>query len=135
MSAATNYGREVSCTDSLKTGRYVSGVTVVAEAIYRRLTTPRGSLLGGEAEANYGLDLMGLVGTVDTKGAAASLPGRIENEVRKDERVETVKADVVRTVVGPSTTYTITINVTTALGPFSLQMLVSAVTVELLGIS
>jgi hypothetical protein len=60
---STNYGRELSCTRTLKTGRYVSGVTVVAEAIYRRLTTPRGMLLGGESEGNYGLDLMSLVGS------------------------------------------------------------------------
>lgn len=132
---STNYGREVSCTRTLKTGRYVSGVTVVAEAIYRRLTTPRGMLLGGESEGNYGLDLMSLVGSADTKGSAASLPGRIENECRKDERIETVKATVVRTVDGPSTTYTITIQATTALGPFSLQLLVSAVTVELVGVT
>jgi hypothetical protein len=130
-----NYGRELSCTDTLKTGRYVSGVTVVAEAIYRRLTTPRGMLLGGESEQNYGLDLMSLVGTVDTTGSASSLAGRIENECRKDERLESVKAVVVRTVDGPSTTYTITIQATTALGPFTLQMLVSAVTVELLGVT
>ena len=102
---STNYGREVSCTRTLKTGRYVSGVTVVAEAIYRRLTTPRGMLLGGESEGNYGLDLMSLVGSADTKGSAASLPGRIENECRKDERIETVKATVVRTVDGPSTKF------------------------------
>ena len=132
---STNYGRELSCTRTLKTGRYVSGVTVVAEAIYRRLTTPRGMLLGGESEGNYGLDLMSLVGSADTKGSAASLPGRIENEGRKDERIETVKATVVRTVDGPSTTYTITIQATTALGPFSLQLLVSAVTVELVGVT
>jgi len=132
---STNYGRELSCTRTLKTGRYVSGVTVVAEAIYRRLTTPRGMLLGGESEGNYGLDLMSLVGSADTKGSAASLPGRIENECRKDERIETVKATVVRTVDGPSTTYTITIQATTALGPFSLQLLVSAVTVELVGVT
>lgn len=130
-----NYGREVSCTTSLLTGRYVSGVTVVAQAIYRRLTTPRGLLLGGESEACYGLDLMSLVGSVSDSRSASSLPGRIENECRKDERIETVKATVVRTVDGPSTTYTITIQATTALGPFTLQMLVSAVTVELLGVT
>mgnify|MGYP000564826546 CR=1 FL=1 len=38
---------------------------LVAEAIYRRLTTPPGTLLGGDDEANYGLDLLSLIGSVE----------------------------------------------------------------------
>ena len=123
-----------SCTDSRRTGRYVRGPELVAQACYRRLTTPRGTLRGGADEANYGLDLVGLVGTITTPAHVAALPGRIQNELRKDERVADVAADVVATQSGPGTVYTVTIRGTTADGPFRLVLAVSSVTVELVGL-
>lgn len=131
----TDFGRDVSCTRSLKTGRFVTGARLVAEAAYRRLTTPRGMLRGGEDEANYGLDLTELCGTTSPKATAAALPGRIESELTKDERIDSVSADVVVTTSGPETTFAITIEGTTGAGPFKLELLASAVTVELLGIA
>jgi phage baseplate assembly protein W len=131
---ATNYGREMSCTDSLKTGRYVTGLRIVAEAAYRRLTTPRGMLQGGEDEADYGIDLTDLIGASNPKSVAASLPGRIQNELLKDERIETVEVDIVETVEGPATALTITIECASAEGVFTLQVAVDDVTVSLLGI-
>ncbi len=132
---SVDLGREISCTTVLKTGRYATGVRLVAEACYRRLTTPRGSLRGGESEQNYGLDLASLIGSSKTKADAAALPGRIRSELEKDERVESVTADVLVTVDGPGTTFAITIEVVTSVGPFTLKLLASAVSVELLGIS
>lgn len=130
----TSFGRDIACTTTLRTGRYATGFRVVAEAIYRRLTTPRGLLRGGEEEQNYGLDLMSLVGSVNTRGDAASLEGRIKTELSKDERIESVTASVLETTVGPAKSFAITINVVTAAGPFELQIGVDDVTVELLGI-
>lgn len=133
--ATTSFGRDISCTDSLKTGRYATGLRLVAEACYRRLTTPRGSLRGGEDEQNYGFDLKQFVGTTNAKAVAASLPGRIKNELTKDERVETVEVDVLVSSDGIGSTFTITIEVGTADGPFELQIAITDVTVALLGIS
>jgi hypothetical protein len=128
------YGQDVSCTDGLRTGRYVSEARLVAEACYRRLTTPRGMLRGGEEEQNYGLDLVELIGSTSTKSDAAALPGRIKAELKKDERVETVETTVSRIVDGPAVRFEIEILVTTAAGPFTLMLSVNDVTVELLGI-
>ena len=135
---ATDYGREMMCFDSLKTGRFVTGPALVAQACYGRLTTPRGMLRGGEAEDNYGLDLTELVGGTNTKSLEASFPGRIVAELEKDERIEsesiTVDVLALRSTDG-TVSFQITINAVTGAGPFELQLLASAVTVELLGVT
>ena len=130
----TYFGYDISCTRGMKSGRFVSGVDLVAQAYYRRLTTPRGTLIGGEEEQNYGLNLMSLVGKAATPSFAASLPGKIENELLKDPRTESVSATVVSATSGPAVTYTIRIAAKTALGPFTLVLAVSAVSAEILGI-
>lgn len=133
--STVDYGRDVSCTDSIKTGRFVQGTRLVAEAAYRRLSTPRGRLRGGEEEANYGLDLSQFCGSTDPKGTAASLSGRIRSELLKDERIDSVDVDVFYTTDGPGTSFTINIEAQTGAGPFTLKILASTVTVALLGIS
>jgi hypothetical protein len=89
-----------------------------------------------EAEANYGLDLLEAIGSITTPSALAALPGQIQSELRKDERISEVIANVVETSVGPakSKAWSITINAETAEGPFTLVIGVSDVTVELLGL-
>lgn len=131
---ATNFGREMSCTDSVATGRYVSGARVVAEACYRRLITPRGMLRGGEDEDNYGHDLTQYIGAPNPKLVAAKLPGLIAGELRKDPRVDTVEVDIASTTDGPATSLVIVIRAETADGPFTLQVGIDEVTVALLGI-
>lgn len=132
---ATNFGRDISCTTGLRSGRYASGRRLVAEACYRRLSTPRGMLRGGDEEANYGIDLSEYLGASRPKAAAASLPAIIESELRKDERVEQVDTTVTLTSNGVASELLLTIRVTTAEGPFDLQVSVDEVSVELLGIS
>lgn len=131
---ATNFGKDTSCTTSLTPGRYVTGAKLVAEACYRRLTTPRGMLRGGDDEANYGLDLTELIGSTSTKLDAAALGARVKAELLKDERLLNVTVEVVRTLEGPATAYDVTIYGETDAGPFDLQIGISDVTVELLGI-
>lgn len=132
---AVDFGRDTSCTTSLRTGRFVSGARLVGEAAYRRLTTPRGMLRGGEEEANYGLDLTELVGSVSAKRDQASIPGRIRSELTKDERIVTVDVQVAISTAGPATTFDITIDAVTTAGPFTLVLRASALTVELLGLT
>lgn len=95
---AEGYGTEIYCYDKLRTGRLVSGVEVVAQALYRRLTTPRGTLRGGEDESVYGLDLLDFIGRVGTAAAIDALPGAIEAECLKDGRVAQVDCTVTSTV-------------------------------------
>ena len=130
----TDFGFEISCTDSIKTGHYVSGARLVAEAAYRRLITPRGMLSGGEEEDNYGFDVMDAIGSVSTASEAASLPGRIQTELLKDDRLQSVDVVVTPSTSGPSTTFNIDITGHTAAGPFNLVLAVSSVTVDILGI-
>lgn len=132
---SVDYGRDTSCTTSLNSGRFVTGPRLVGEAAYRRLTTPRGMLRGGEDEQNYGIDLTALIGSVNNRGASASLPGRIQSELLKDERIESVEVDVVESTDGPDITIGITIEAQTGAGPFTLKLLATDVTVELLGIA
>jgi len=70
----TEFGRDISCTTSLRTGRYSTGLRLVAEAAFRRLSTRRGTLQGGVDEENYGLDLSSLIGSTATEADAAGLP-------------------------------------------------------------
>lgn len=125
---------DTSCTDSLHPGRYVSGLTAYGEAMYRRLITPRGTLRGGEEEANYGIDLPGLIGTIGSVTAAAALPGMIRAELSKDERTLDVDVTVQRTVDGPAVTYTIAIRIVSDLGVVTLRLAVSDVSAQLLGL-
>lgn len=132
---AVDFGKDTSCTTSLRAGRYASGARLVAEAAYRRLTTPRGMLRGGDEEATYGLDLTDLVGSGTTKHDAAALGARIKAELLKDERIIDVDVEVIATIVGAGTHFTVTVDAETDAGPFDLKLGVNEVGVELLGLS
>jgi hypothetical protein len=132
---AINYGYDTSCTDSLRTGRFASGVRLVAEAIYRRLITPRGALRGGDDEANYGFDLIGKLGHTVSASEIAALPGQVEAEILKDERIESADISVNSVTTGPSVAWTITVSAVTGLGPFQLVLGVNGVTAQLLSIT
>jgi len=87
------YGRETWCYGSYQPGRFASGWQVLAQALYRRLITPRGTLRG-EDESTYGLELAGYIGSVGLETATALLPVLIQAEFLKDDRVESVSASV-----------------------------------------
>lgn len=133
---ATNYGKDISCTDGLRTGRYASGVRLVGESYYRRLTTPRGMLRGGEAEEDFGFDLTAKIGSVQTKADIAALPGQIANELMKDERSLAIDVSILeeKTDDGVGLKLTFTVEADTTEGPFELQIAVTSVSAELLGI-
>jgi hypothetical protein len=130
----TSFGRDTSCTTSLRTGRMATGARLVAESCFRRLTTPRGMLRGGEDEANFGLDLTDLVGGVTTRSDVEALPGRIKAELSKDERIESVDVFVTDTSEGVLKSYAVRIEAITGAGPFTLAVGVDDVTASLLGI-
>lgn len=119
----------------MRTGRFSSGPRLVAEAAYRRLRTKKGTLRGGDDELDYGMDLLDAIGRIATASEAAALPGQIEAELSKDERIEQVDVDVTAATVGPSTTWTVKIDGHTAAGPFSLVLNITDVTVEIIGVT
>lgn len=113
MASTVDFGTDTYCGSSLSTGVLVSGTTALAQAIYRRLITPRGMLRGGTAESDYGIDIVGIIGKVDYDGdAGKTLLGQIRNEVMKDERVADCEVTVLSTTGSDGAiSYTITIDV------------------------
>lgn len=87
---ADGYGTDTYCYDTIRTGRLASGPELVAQAIFRRLTTARGTLQDGDEGAVYGLDLLDFVGQVGTTDAVDALPDAVAAEILKDDRVESV---------------------------------------------
>lgn len=84
---ATGYGSDLSCMTKLSTGRTVRGRVALGEALFRRFSTPRGTLPGDKEESTYGFDLSYYLGAVGDQVALAALPVLAEAEALKDERV------------------------------------------------
>lgn len=113
---------------------------IVAQAIYRRLITPRGMLRGGEEERNGGLDLSEYVGALGTAQALAMLPNLVRGEIGKDDRVAPGGVNVRPTITTDATgdtTIVLEIGVTLVneSETFQLTLGVSEVTTELLNVS
>ncbi len=135
---ASGYGTEIYCTSRLRTGKYVTGRVALAHAIYRRLTTPRGTLRGGDEEQTYGLDLPGMVGNVAAALLVRALPGMIAAELGKDDRISSVLPVVTASTDAAGA---VSLEIAIRVVPvdedeeFSLTLAVSTVSVELLGIA
>lgn len=106
--------------------RLVEEVEGLCQSIYRRLTTPRGSLL---RVPNYGLDVRSFLGLEMTRPMQAQIGAQIRQEVLKDEQVQSCTVDVVSFT---RETLTLRIAGEAAEGPFRLTLAASAITVELL---
>lgn len=128
----TDFGKDIRCTDGLKTGSYSQGVRLVAEAIYRRLITRKGQLLGSP---DYGLRVADFLGADTSPGEITRATNLIKQEVLKDQRVDSVDVVVTEVEIGAERDWTITIEAFTGLGPFTLVLGVSDVTIALLEIS
>ena len=127
-----DYGKDISCTDALHTGRYATGLRVVAEAVYRRLITRPGELLD---DPSYGFDVAGYLGGVTSPAEIARLPGLIRQELQKDGRVETAEVEVSEITSGPEREWSVSIDVYTGSGSFALVLAVSSVSARLVGLS
>ena len=128
----TDYGRCLSCTDTMRGGRYVSGVRVVAEAAYRRLITRPGELLD---DPDYGFCVEDYVGSSSSTSDIAMLPGLIRQQLLRDARLRSVDVTVDETGTVADRTWTITVMGYTDGGPFELVLAVGSVTTALLGIT
>jgi hypothetical protein len=133
---ATGYGRAMWCTDQIRSGRHASGWRVVAQAYYRRLTTPRGTLRGGEEESAYGFDVCGYVGAVGEAIALRALPAQVAAELAKDDRGTGVSCEAaIATDADGLTSIVLTITATLAdeSDDFTLTLAVTSTTVTILG--
>jgi hypothetical protein len=134
---AQGYGVEVSLLDKLVAGRLVSGKSVVIEALYRRLITPRGSL-GSTVfpeDLIYGFDVSAFVGAVGYERAANVIGGMAANELSKDDRVQSVVCTATLSEDGTLLLLDVDGILVDSDETFSLTLGVSDVSVELLAAS
>jgi hypothetical protein len=119
MATDTDFGIDLSLTDDLDPrATTVTGTRLVAEAVYRRITCPRGALID---DPDYGIDVRDFLHKGMTTGQRASIPGLVRCEILKDERVSSVEIDVTTSTTG----FTLRIRCTTDEGPFTLTTDVS----------
>jgi hypothetical protein len=117
----TNFGTTWSCvSDITSPAIMVSGQRAIAEAIARRLQTPRGGLID---DPNYGTDLTVYVEDDLTPAQLNSIQTQINQECLKDQRVSGAAstAQLVGTVL------IVSVALQTASGPFTLVLSVSQV--------
>jgi hypothetical protein len=110
----TDYGSDLMCVTDLDPAMAEhSGRMVLAHALARRLSTPRGGLVD---DPNYGYDVVSFINDdVDTH-ALALLGSSVDREFEKDERVVSSETEV--SFVGG--VLTISSTVTDGDGPFQL---------------
>jgi hypothetical protein len=96
---SAGYGRTIYCygPNGLQPGRSLSGRAALAASIWRRLTTPRGTLQGGDEELAFGYDIRRVLGAPGDLASVARLASIVESEVAKEERVAAVAASVLTT--------------------------------------
>lgn len=132
------YGTDLWCADEVRTGQLVSGAELVAQALYRRLTTPRGTLIDGADGEVYGTDVSDFVGQVGADAAVDAIPDVVLAEVLKDDRVDTatVDASITRDAAGQAT---LSVEIEGTLrdsdDTFALTLAISDVATVLVGVS
>jgi hypothetical protein len=99
----SGYGRDAWGLDSVSTTRFASGRTLVAQALYRRFTTTRGTKRRAGSPTSYGYDIAELVGAVGYDRALAILPIALRAEACKDDRVQDATAVIKRSNNGDGT--------------------------------
>lgn len=128
----TDLGVDLYCISDLDAaGRTVSGSEALAQALARRLQTPRGALAAIGDDPDYGLDLRDYVGADVGSGAEAEIEAAVRAECLKDERVQ----DVDVTAVRADRHLTVGVRVASTAGAVRLVLAVSAVTVDLLRVA
>jgi hypothetical protein len=124
------FGYDLSCVNDLDPGMAeVGGITVLAQALARRLITPRGQLID---DPNYGYDLNGFLNDdIDPIQDPPRIAAGIDLELQKDERVFSSTSQV----TFATNVITTTTQVLSALGPFTFVLAVSNVTAQLLAVT
>lgn len=111
MATAEAYGVDIDCLFGHGMGwPVVSGPKNVANAIGRRLITPRGGLF---YDPDYGFDVREYLGVALTRGKLAELIAGVEAEAMQDARVQAVVASAQATG-SPSTQLDLTLSITLA---------------------
>lgn len=107
--------------------RLVTGRENLSLAVVRRLSTPRGGLF---YDPDYGLDLRLWLSADFSLSDIQTMGAQIEDEVGKDERIQSVRATVLYDL--STERLEVTIDLVDEVGPFQLVLGVSEVTVAIL---
>lgn len=102
---------------------------IVAEACARRLMTPRGGLVGAP---DYGFDLREFLGARITNVTRARIVAGIEEECRKEERVERARVVSVQLPTSADTSLRLKVAIVSTIGAFDLVLTVDRLSVEVL---
>lgn len=130
MATELELGTDISVFPDLgKRFRLVTGRANLAEAVAKRLMTPRGKL---HYAPDYGFDLRRFVNANSTPDVLSSVRSNVVGEVTKDERVLSATATV--TFIAASETLRVEILLTDADGPFKMIVAADADLVTLLAI-
>ena len=122
-----NYGTDVAWYPDLDANlRLVSGNYLLAQAIWQRLSTPRGTF---PWDTEYGLDVRGLLNATIGPNTIPSWQRQIANECEKDERVLSVTVTI---TLFANDTMQIGIDGIGSAGPFTATLGVTRVTTALL---
>ena len=128
------YGRDIYCYDDMReTAQEVEGLNVVAQNVYRRLITDRGSLMGCP---DYGLDIRSFLNKGLDPTTLLAIPALVELEIKKELRVQTAN---VTTLSHTSSSLSMQVFVEAVLetgevGQFSLTCNVTKAGVEIAGL-
>lgn len=128
------YGSDLYCYDDIReTGQTVDGLNALAQNIYRRISTDRGSVIGSP---NYGLDIRSFLHRGLDPTTLIAVPALIELEVKKDVRVQKCTVTVLsRTDASIKLRITVqAITETGVAGQFDLTVNVTKAGVELAGL-
>jgi hypothetical protein len=120
-----DFGTTLSCTFDLDAmGAQVTGLQALSQALIRRITTPRGRLL---YDPNYGYDIMSEINDDVVDSQVGAIGAQMDQEFLKDQRVFSSTTTVTLSAFGEIDTTSL---IQSALGPFSLVLNVTAVSVN-----
>ena len=123
---ATNFGQDSSCVNDvgLFDLQITDPVVLVAQRILRRLTTPRGGLAAIGDDPNFGWDVRQLINAQLSPSSISNYQQQISAECMKEECISSAPV----TITNSGGTVSISISLTSALGPFTLTLPVQNLT-------
>lgn len=126
-----DFGTDLHCVDDIRpTFEMATGRLVLAQALARRLATPRGGLF---YDRTYGLDLREYLNADFEPGDTFRLQAAVAAECERDERVD--RASATATLDPVAHKLTIRVSIVAGDEAFSMVLEVTAVTVELLSVT
>ncbi len=130
---AIDYGRDTSVIDDVgPRDRLVSGRRNLANALARRLGTPRAALAEIDDDGDYGLDLRQLIGESLSPADERRWKADIAAECEKDSRVGAAVVSFTLTPATQALEIVIEIEPADGSAPFTLVLAISELTVEVL---